>query len=208
MFVNFNNTGSNQFLATTQAVGEEGGEISTRARFEEGGEDFATTLALHEEGGGDISTRALYEEGGQTDHFSTQQALRLQNVADADKDGVLTKAELDAHVAAVKEQLRKIEAGEIVFFADPTPQIQAMKQQLRVADFMKKNFDAMADVDDASGLSARDIRTTANQDFRPHILSQSDVDTLNPDNGQNQIHQWILQILQWFQMFLGGGYRF
>ena len=48
MFVNFNNTGSNQFLATTQAVGEEGGEISTRARFEEGGEDFFLVMQLSE----------------------------------------------------------------------------------------------------------------------------------------------------------------
>jgi len=50
-------------MATTQAVGEEGGGPSTRAAGEEGG-GMATTEALHEEGGG--TTRAVGEEGGGT----------------------------------------------------------------------------------------------------------------------------------------------
>ena len=221
MFVNFYNTGGGNTavtlafpegglpypqpgggIATTQALNEEGGGGggAVTLAFPEGG------LPYPQPGGGGISTRALNEEGGQTDHFSTQQALDLQQRADANKDGVLSKQELDAHTAAVREELRKIESGEIVFFADPTAQIQSMKQQLQVADFMKKNFDAMGKTDNQQGLSANDIRTTASQDGRSDILSQVDVNRLSqyPPQGGGQPLQQILQLmLQLMQLLLG-----
>ena len=68
--------------ATTQALGEEGGDFTTLALGEEGG-DF-TTLALGEEGGcitdvlcedGSVTTFALGEEGGAIDGDVTTQAL-------------------------------------------------------------------------------------------------------------------------------------
>jgi hypothetical protein len=48
-------------IATTEAVGEEGGDVTTQALGEEGGD--VTTQALGEEGG-DVTTLALGEEGG------------------------------------------------------------------------------------------------------------------------------------------------
>jgi Ca2+-binding RTX toxin-like protein len=52
---------SDEPIATTLALGEEGGDVTTMALGEEGGD--VTTMALGEEGG-DVTTMALGEEGG------------------------------------------------------------------------------------------------------------------------------------------------
>ena len=141
--------------------------------------------------------------------FDTQRVLDVRTAGDVDHDGNLTRNELRTHGAAISDQLNKIKSGEIVFIADPTPQIQALERDLQITQFMGRNFNAIAGVDGAqTGISANDITTTAAKDGNSSNLNQNDVNLLSPNNGGggglgNVIQQFLHLLLQLFQQIFG-----
>ena len=197
-------------IATTQAVGEEGGGIEPYPQprpeppkpqpYPE-----PTPMPPYPQPGG--TTRARNEEGG-----TYNAAIRVKHAADTNKDGVMDQKELEQHAALLKRQLYMMQVQQNIPTAAEQQRMRGLQNRLNAANFMQKNFDVMSAADGKAGISVKDIRTTAQQDGNPWHLGNRDIELMQkptvvkpePPNPYQDIQKMMEQIMLLIRQMLGG----